>query len=117
MGRWAVIVQHHDDTGRTEFLRRGLETKSEALEELRAALHSYLPAGGLIEQRRRVYRRPDQETYLVVIKGMVSKWQYTLYVAELVSDSTDPSVAESAQREGTAVWPPEGPQDLIPPGH
>ncbi|SDK05033.1 hypothetical protein [Streptomyces indicus] len=119
MGRWAVISQYHyNEKDRIDFIRQGLETKDEALEELRAALPTYLPASGLLEQWRRVYRLPDQETYLVVIKGMVTKWTCTLRIAELVADSTDPSVAESAQRdEGARIEDgAAGPQDRIPPG-
>jgi hypothetical protein len=108
MGNWAAIVQYHyNDVHETEFICRGQETKDQALGELRAALHTYVPSRHLVEQWRQVYRFADQESYLVVIKGMVTKWECTLRVAELVSDSTDPAVAEV----------PDGPRDGIPPGH
>ncbi|WP_199552966.1 hypothetical protein [Streptomyces sp. N35] len=117
MGRWTVIAQYqYGETYRTEFVRRGLETRSEALEELRAALHSYRPSVRLVEQWRQVYRLADRDSYLVVIKGKVSKWECTLQIAELVSDSTDLSVTESAQWEDRAVAPADGPQDRVPPG-
>ncbi|MCZ4512886.1 hypothetical protein O3Q52_32945 [Streptomyces sp. ActVer] len=131
MGNWVVIVQYYSDTYRTEFIRRGLETKEQALEELRAALHTYLPSKAIVEKRRHVYRFADQESYLVVIKGRLTEWECTLRVAELVSDSTDPAVAERARLEDGAAEPEDGgvqpedggvavadePQDRIPPGY
>lgn len=62
------------------------------------------------ETRRHVYRFADQEAYLVVIKGKLTEWECTLRIAELVSDSTDPTVATWAHMD-------EGPQDRIPPGY
>ncbi|WP_369034440.1 MULTISPECIES: hypothetical protein [Streptomyces] len=101
MGNWVVIAQYFNgETHSTEFICRGRETKGQALEELRAVLHTYLPSKNIIEKRRRVYRFTDQESYLVVIKGRLTEWECTLRVAELLSDSADP----------------DGPQDLIPPG-
>ncbi|MFC8669170.1 hypothetical protein [Streptomyces sp. NPDC057199] len=131
MGDWVVIAQYSNDVYRTEFICRGQETKEQALKALRAALHTYLPSKGIVEKRRRVYRFADQESYLVVIKGRVSEWECTLRVAELVSDSTDPAVAERARPEDGAVpledgaaqledgvaEAPDGPQDRIPPGY
>ena len=122
MGNWGVIVQYNYDTYRTEFIRRGLETKEQALEELRAAVHTYVPSKHVVEQWRQVYRFADQESYLVVIKGRLSKWECVLRIAELVSDSNDPAVAERAQVEGGsaddgAAEPTGGPRDRIPPGY
>ncbi|QQM43804.1 hypothetical protein [Streptomyces liliifuscus] len=145
MGDWVVIAQYSSDVYRTEFICSGQETKEQALKALRAALHTYLPSKGIVEKRRRVYRFADQESYLVVIKGRLSEWECTLRVAELVSDSTDPAVAERARPEDGAAEPedspmqPEdgavpledgaaqledgaaeasdGPQDRIPPGY
>lgn len=105
MGDWVVIAQYSNDVYRTEFICRGQETKEQALKALRAALHTYLPSKGIVEKRRRVYRFADQESYLVVIKGRVSEWECTLRVAELVSDSTDPAVAERARPEDSAAEP------------
>ncbi|ARX89404.1 hypothetical protein SMD44_08891 [Streptomyces alboflavus] len=117
MGNWVVIAQYHSDVYRTEFVRAGLETKLQALEALRAALFTYVPSKSLVEKRRRVYRFADQETYLVVIKGKLTQWECTLRVAELVSDSADPAVAEQAQLDGGAAEVADGPRDRIPPGH
>ncbi|MGW1712490.1 hypothetical protein [Streptomyces sp. NPDC002156] len=101
MGNWVVIAEYfYGESHRTEFICRGRETKDQALEELRAAVHTYVPSKNIIEKRRRVYRFTDPESYLVVIKGKLSEWECTLRVAELLSDSADP----------------DGPQDLIPPG-
>ncbi|UIX31694.1 hypothetical protein [Streptomyces sp. GQFP] len=107
MGNWVVIAEYfYGESHRTEFICRGRETKDQALEELRAAVHTYVPSKNIIEKRRRVYRFTDQESYLVVIKGRLSEWECTLRIAELISDSADPAV-ESAG----------GPQDRIPPGY
>ncbi|MEU6546678.1 hypothetical protein [Streptomyces sp. NPDC046859] len=116
MGDWVVIAEYYSDVYRTEFIRRGLETKDQALEALRKALHTYAPSKRIIEKRRQVYRFADQETYLVVIKGRLTEWECTLRIAELVSDSKDPSVAERAQRGHEAAEAADGPQDQIPPG-
>ncbi|MCX5558070.1 hypothetical protein [Streptomyces sp. NBC_00038] len=117
MGNWAVISQYEsNDAYITKVICRGRETKAHALEELRAVLHTYLPNKNIVEQWRHVYRFADQESYLVVIKGMMSTWQCTLRIAELISDSTDPAVAERAQLEGGAAEVADGPQDRIPPG-
>ncbi|MDQ1029866.1 hypothetical protein QF035_007448 [Streptomyces umbrinus] len=137
MGNWVVIVQYDNDTYRTEFIRRGLETKEQALEELRAAVHTYVPSKHVVEQWRQVYRFADQESYLVVIKGRLTKWECTLRVAELVSDTNDAAVTGRAQAEGGtadegavddgavndgavddgAVEVADEPQDRIPPGY
>lgn len=117
MGNWVVIVEYYSDMYRTEFIRRGLETKDQALKELRAAVHTYLPSRSIVEKRRRVYRFADQETYLVVIKGKLSEWECTLRIAELVWDSTDPTVAERARWDDGAAEVADGPQDRIPPGY
>ncbi|MDW4908763.1 hypothetical protein RB628_26345 [Streptomyces sp. ADMS] len=117
MGNWAVIVQYQvGDSYTTEFICHGRETKDQALEELRAVLHTYLPTGNIRERWRHVYRFADRESYLVVIKGMTWKWECALRVAELISDSTDPTVAERALREDSAAEPADGPQDRPPPG-
>ncbi|MFD3928433.1 hypothetical protein [Streptomyces sp. NPDC058614] len=117
MGNWAVISQYEYGDGYvTAFICRGRETKAGALEELRAVLHTYLPRKSIIEQWRHVYRFADQESYLLVIKGRASKWECTLRVVELISDSTDPAVAERAQMEDGAAEMADGPQDRIPPG-
>ncbi|MEV2213421.1 hypothetical protein AB0H86_18540 [Streptomyces sp. NPDC050997] len=117
MGNWAVIAQYcYGESCRTEFICRGRETKDQALGELRAVLHTYVPSRNIVEKRRRVYRFADQESYLVVIKGKLTEWECTLRIAELVSDSTDPGVAKRAQEEG-AVEVADGPQDRIPPGY
>ncbi|WP_055620481.1 hypothetical protein [Streptomyces sp. JHA19] len=103
MGDWVVIAEYYSDVHRTEFIRRGLETRDQALEALREALHTYTPSKKIIEKRRQVYRFADQETYLVVIKGKLTEWECTLRVGEVISDSKDPAVAERAQRDyGTA---------------
>ncbi|MFD9883448.1 hypothetical protein ACFWZT_18550 [Streptomyces alboflavus] len=117
MGNWVVIAEYYSDVYRTEFVRRGLETKLQALEALRAALFTYVPSKNLVEKRRRVYRFADQETYLVVIKGKLTQWECTLRIAELVSDSADPAVAERERMDGGAAEVAEGPQDRIPPGY
>ncbi|MEU9879603.1 hypothetical protein [Streptomyces phaeochromogenes] len=132
MGNWAVVVQYYSDTYRTEFIRRGLETKEQALEELRAAVHTYLPSKHVVEQWRQVYRFADQESYLVVIKGRLTKWECSLRVAELISDSTGPAVSERAltedvvaedaapedsAAEDAAAEVSDEPQDRIPPGY
>lgn len=117
MGNWAVIAQYFNDAYRTEFICRGRETKDQALEELRAVVHTYVPSKTIVEQWRHVYRFADQESYLVVIKGRLTKWECTLRIAELVSDSTDPAVAKRAQMEEGAAEVADGPQDRIPPGY
>ncbi|MGX1913491.1 hypothetical protein ACWIID_32325 [Streptomyces phaeochromogenes] len=121
MGNWVVIVQYDNDTYRTEFIRRGLETKEQALEELRAAVHTYVPSKHVVEQWRQVYRFADQESYLVVIKGRITKWECALRIAELTSDTNDPAVAEPAQVEGGAAGDgaeaADEPRDRIPPGY
>ncbi|MGW0915345.1 hypothetical protein ACWD1Z_26880 [Streptomyces sp. NPDC002784] len=122
MGDWVVIAEYYSDVYRTEFIRRGLETKDQALTALRAAVHTYVPSKNIVEKRRRVYRFTDQETYLVVIKGKLSEWECTLRIAELISDSTDPAVAERVPvndgpvDDGAAQMGDE-PQDRIPPGY
>lgn len=116
MGNWVVIAEYYSDVYRTEFICRGLE-KDQALEALRAALHTYVPSKNIVEKRRHVYRYADQETYLVVIKGRLSEWECTLRIAELISDSTDPTVAERAQMEDGAAEVADVPQDRIPPGY
>ncbi|MFD9329402.1 hypothetical protein [Streptomyces sp. NPDC060065] len=124
MGNWAVISQYEYGDGYvTAFICRGRETKAHALEELRAVLHTYLPRKSIVEQWRHVYRFADQESYLLVIKGRASKWECTLRIAELISDSTDPAVAERVQMEDGAVEMTDGaaemadgPQDRVPPG-
>ncbi|MFE7277597.1 hypothetical protein [Streptomyces sp. NPDC057623] len=117
MGNWVVIAEYYSDVYRTEFIRRGLETKDQALEALRAALHTYVPSKNIVEKRRRVYRFADEETYLVVIKGKLTEWECTLRIAELVSDSTDPAVAKRSQMDDGAAGAADGPQDRIPPGY
>ncbi|MFJ8713099.1 hypothetical protein ACIRD9_07860 [Streptomyces violaceus] len=47
----------------------------------------------------------------------MTEWECTLRIAELVSDSTDPAVAERAQMDDDAAEPADGPQDRIPPGY
>ncbi|TLS46272.1 hypothetical protein FE633_10035 [Streptomyces montanus] len=102
MGNWVVIAQYdYGDSYVTNIIRDGLDTRDQALEELRAAVHTYLPRKGIVESWRRVYRFDDRASYLVLIKGMTSRWYCTLRVAELVSDSTDPA---------------DEPQDRVPPG-
>ncbi|MFE9681872.1 hypothetical protein [Streptomyces sp. NPDC006285] len=118
MGNWAVIAQYFTgESYRTEFICRGRETKDQALEELRAVLHTYVPSKNIIEKRRRVYRFADQESYLVVIKGRLTEWECTLRIVELISDSADPAVAERARSEEGAAEAADGPQDRIPPGY
>ncbi|MFI6279106.1 hypothetical protein [Streptomyces sp. NPDC050988] len=130
MGNWVVIAQYDNDTYRTEFVRRGLETKEQALEELRAAVHTYVPSRHVVEQWRQVYRFADQESYLVVIKGRLTKWECTLRIAELTSDTNGSAVAERngsamvdrAQVEDgvaddDAAAAADEPQDRIPPGY
>ncbi|MGV9843515.1 hypothetical protein ACWDUB_15610 [Streptomyces fungicidicus] len=116
-GNWVVTAEYYSDTYRTEFIRRGLETKDEALKALRAALHTYSPSKNIVEKRRRVYRFADQESYLVVIEGKLTEWECTLRIAELVSDSSDPAVATRARGDGGAAGAADGPQDRIPPGY
>ncbi|MFI6376525.1 hypothetical protein [Streptomyces sp. NPDC050546] len=117
-----MIAEYYSDTYRTEFVCRGQETKGQALEALRAAVHTYVPSKNIVEKWRRVYRFADQESYLVVIKGKLTQWECTLRIAELVSDSTDPTVAERAQMDDMddmdddAAEPADGPWDRIPPG-
>ncbi|MGP4008415.1 hypothetical protein [Streptomyces sp. 4N124] len=117
MGNWVVIAEYYSDAYRTEFICRGQESKDEALKALRAACHTYVPSKHIVEKWRRVYRFADQESYLVVIKGRLSEWECTLRIAELVSDSTDPAVAERAQIDDGAEEAADGPQDRIPPGY
>ncbi|MFJ5265289.1 hypothetical protein ACIQAC_32965 [Streptomyces sp. NPDC088387] len=118
MGDWAVIVQYGaGETYKTEFVGSGWGTKEQALEELRAAAHTYVPSRSLIEKRRRVYRLSDQESYLVVIRGKMTEWECTLRIAELVSDTADPEVAGRAQWTDGAGVVAEGPQDRVPPGY
>ncbi|MFJ4831961.1 hypothetical protein ACIP79_18920 [Streptomyces sp. NPDC088747] len=116
MGNWAVIAEYYSDVYRTEFICRGQETKDQALEELHAALHTYLPSKSIVEKRRQVYRFADRESYLVVIKGRLSEWECTLRIAELVSDSADPLVAERVRLEEAGAKDSGGPQDRVPPG-
>lgn len=118
MGNWAVVSQYgFGEAYETEFVRSGLETKERALAELRAVLRTYVPRKSIRERWRRVYRFADQETYLVVIKGATWTFECTLRVAELISDSTDPTVAERARWEGGAAEVTDGPQDRPPPGY
>jgi hypothetical protein len=135
MGNWVVIAQY--DYGEhyvTNIIRDGLDTRGQALEELRAAVHTYLPTKRIVESWRRVYRLDDRASYLVVIKGMASRWYCTLRVAELVLDSTDPNAsrvlhaedaenvenaedAEAAESVAdAAVEAAAEPQDRVPPG-
>ncbi|MFF3417478.1 hypothetical protein ACFYW9_22650 [Streptomyces sp. NPDC002698] len=116
MGNWVVIAEYYSDVSRTEFICRGLETKDQALKTLRAALHTYVPTKHIVEKRRHVYRFADQETYLVVIKGKLTEWECTLRIAELVSDSADPAVAERARMDDCEAKAAGGPQDRTPPG-
>lgn len=90
---WVVIAQYGTDILRTEFVGRKVRTKEEALTALGSAVHTYTPSRNIIEKRRRVYRFPDRESYLVVLKGKLTEWEITLTIA----DSTDPSVAERAR--------------------
>ncbi|NSL42937.1 hypothetical protein [Streptomyces sp. 8P21H-1] len=117
VGDWVVIAEYCSDVYRTEFICRGQETKDQALAALRAVLHTYVPNKSLVEKRRQVYRSGDRESYLVVIKGRLTQWECTLRVAELVSDSADPAVAERAQRGEGVAEAADGPQDRIPPGY
>ncbi|MFE7764416.1 hypothetical protein [Streptomyces sp. NPDC057438] len=118
MGNWVVIAQYgHSEAYRTDFVRRGIGTREQALEALRAAVHTYVPSKHIVEKRRQVYRFADQESFLVVIKGKLTEWECTLRVAELVSDSADPAVAERAGWDGGAPEAGDGPQDRIPSGH
>jgi hypothetical protein len=117
MGNWVVIAEYYSDVYRTEFLCRGLETKNQALEALRAALNTYVPSKHIVEKRRQVYRFADRETYLVVIKGKLTEWECTLRIAELVSDSAHPAVARRAQVDDGAAEAADGLQDRIPPGY
>ncbi|MFD3440657.1 hypothetical protein ACFWU3_24475 [Streptomyces sp. NPDC058685] len=117
MGNWVVIAEYYSDAYRTKFICSGQETKDHALEALRAAVHTYVPSKNIVEKRRRVYRFADQESYLVVIKGKLTEWECTLRIAELVSDSADPAVAERAQVDDGAARAADGPQDRIPPGY
>ncbi|KFF98800.1 hypothetical protein IQ62_22835 [Streptomyces scabiei] len=118
MGNWVVIAQYsYGESYRTEFICRGKKTKDEALEALRAALHTYVPSKNIIEKRRHVYRFDDQESYLVVIKGKLTEWECTLRIAQLVSDSTNPAVAKRAQSDDGGTGLADGPQDRIPPGY
>ncbi|MFC8350096.1 hypothetical protein [Streptomyces sp. NPDC057280] len=117
MGEWVVIAEYYSDVHRTEFIRRDLETKEQALTALRAALHTYVPSKNIIEKRRQVYRFADHETYRVVIRGKLSEWDCTLRVAQLVADSADPAVARRAQRQDAAAEVADEPQDRIPPGY
>jgi hypothetical protein len=117
MGNWVVIAEYYSDVYRTEFICRGLETKDQALKALRAALHTYVPSKNIVEKRRHVYRFADQETYLVVIKGRLTEWECSLRIAELVADSTDPSVARRARMDDGTEEVADQPQDRIPPGY
>jgi hypothetical protein len=117
MGNWVVIAEYYSDIYRTEFIHRGLETKDQALRALRAAAHTYVPSKNIVEKRRRVYRFAGQEAYLVVIKGKLSEWECTLRIAELVSDSIDPAVAERVQLNDGAAEVADIPQDRIPPSY
>ncbi|WP_105969115.1 hypothetical protein [Streptomyces geranii] len=118
MGNWAAIVQYFNgESHSTEFICHGRETKAQALEELRAVLHTYVPSKNIVEKRRRVYRFADHESYLVVIKGRLTEWECTLRVVELISDSTDPAVAEKVRWEQGAADVADGPQDRLPPGY
>ncbi|WP_328769391.1 hypothetical protein [Streptomyces sp. NBC_00286] len=120
MGNWAVIAQcgSNPDFYGTTIIRRGLGTKDSALEELHAVVHTYLPNKRIREKWRQVYRFADQESYLVVIKGQMTEWECTLRVAELISDSTDPTRAERAQVADSvpevADTPPTTPRDSAP---
>lgn len=117
MGHWVVIAQYYTDVFQTEFVCRGLDTKDEALRALRTALPTWRPSKNIIEKRRRVYRFADQESYLVVIKGRLSEWECTLRVAELISDTTDPSVSERTPGNDGTAEPADEPRDRIPPGY
>ncbi|WEH13534.1 hypothetical protein [Streptomyces sp. VNUA24] len=115
MGNWAVVAQYgHNEMYRTEFVWRGKTSKEEALDALRAAVHTYVPSKHLVEKRRQVYRFSDQESYLVVIKGKLTEWECTLRIAELLSDSADPAVAERARGDGGAPRAGDEPQDRNP---
>ncbi|WP_055529706.1 hypothetical protein [Streptomyces graminilatus] len=114
MGTWAVIAQSvSSDAHVTEFICRGRETKEEALEKLRAAVHTYLPKRNIREKRRQVYRFADQESYLVMINGKLTEWECSLRLAELISDSADPARPADQPDPAAAA----GPQDRIPPGY
>jgi hypothetical protein len=117
MGNWVVVAQYSSDVYKTEFICDGHETKDQALKALRAAVHTYVPSQHIVEKRRRVYRLADQESYLVVIKGRLTEWECTLRIAELISDTADPAVAERAQTDDGVAEVADGPQDRIPPGY
>ncbi|MFI6943173.1 hypothetical protein ACIBI4_28245 [Streptomyces sp. NPDC050418] len=85
MGSWAVVAQYaYGDAYQTDFVRRGLESKEQALDELRSLVATYLPTANIMEKWRRVYRYDDQVSYLVEIKGKITTWQCTLRIVERV---------------------------------
>lgn len=100
LGSWGVIAQYrYGEVYRTDFLCHGRVTKDHALDELRAVLHTCVPSRNIAEQWRHGYRFADRETFLLVVEGRMTKWEYTLRTVELISDSRDPAVAERAQAE------------------
>jgi hypothetical protein len=112
MGTWVVVVEYQGD-GRDDYeiLRDAGSTKEQALEVLRALLHTYLPRPRIVERWRQVYRFADGESYVVLIKGSVTQWRCTLRIAELVSDSTDPAVARLAREPAPTQL--DRPQDQL----
>ncbi len=112
MGTWVVVVEYQGD-GRDDYeiLRDAGSTKEQALEVLRALLHTYLPRPRIVEKWRQVYRFADGESYVVLIKGSVTQWRCTLRIAELVSDSTDPDMARQARKPAPTQL--DRPQDQL----
>ncbi|MGW0119988.1 hypothetical protein [Streptomyces sp. NPDC003327] len=103
MGKWIVVAQlGSGDSYLTEVVTRLTGTREDARRALTAATRTY--RAPMREKWREVYRFPGGDSYLVIVKGAVSLNEITLSIAELVHDSTDPSVAARVREaEGEAA--------------
>ncbi|MFF9018282.1 hypothetical protein ACF09C_35650 [Streptomyces sp. NPDC014870] len=107
MGKWIVVAQRGagGDTYRTEVVQRITGTREDAQEALRAASLTY--GEPWRERSREVYRLPSGDSYVVVVRGMMSETYVVLSIAELVHDSAAP--------DGAQADPTGEPQDSVPP--
>ncbi|MEU9998706.1 hypothetical protein [Streptomyces sp. NPDC050848] len=107
MGKWIVVAQHASgDTYRTEVIQKVTGTREDAQEAMRAASLTFHEPWR--EKSREVYRFPDGDSCLVIVKGLMSERHTVLSIAELVHDSADPGIAKAAPTGGE-------PQDGVPP--
>lgn len=86
MEKWIVYAQYGSgDSYFTEVLARVSGTRDDAREALLGVTRTY--RAPLREKWREVYRMPDGDSYLVIVKGAVTLTEITMGIAELVHDS------------------------------